>query len=285
VAAALSVVLAACGASQEAPAESGQPAPGAPATVEIACPVRGEFGPASGYFSQFYEDYILAYVFEGVQKGVYVDVGANDPDTANLTKYFYEKGWRGINIEPIPELAASLETRRPGDVNLGIGISDRAGTLTFYRSEHSGLSTFDPAVMKRHSASGIKFDTFHITVATLTDVFDTHPVVQDGVAFLNADVEGFEKQVFSGLDFTRYQPHVILAEATAPLTELPTHQVWEPILLEAGYIFAMDDGLNRYYVHASQQALLPRFLEADYCVGRDKLAKQINLDGFMPRER
>ena len=44
----------------------------------------------------------------------------------------------------------------------------------------------------------------------------------------------------------------------------------------------MDDGLNRYYVHSSQESLLPKFIEADFCVLRDKLGKRINLDGFEP---
>ena len=54
-------------------------------------------------------------------------------------------------------------------------------------------------------------------------------------------------------------------------------------MIDHGYIFAMDDGLNRYYVHRSQESLLPRFIEADFCVHRDKLDKRIHLDGFEPR--
>ena len=74
-----------------------------------------------------------------------------------------------------------------------------------------------------------------------------------------------------------------MAESTAPLTEVATHQLWESILIDNGYIFAMDDGLNRYYVHSSQESLLPKFIEADFCVLRDKLDKRLHLDGFEPR--
>ena len=73
-----------------------------------------------------------------------------------------------------------------------------------------------------------------------------------------------------------------MIEATAPLTEDPTHQKWESILYGAGYFFALDDGLNRYYLHPSQRGLLQRFIEVNYCVARDKAAKRIKLDGFMP---
>jgi len=262
-----------------APVEAAQPPTSSGPTIR--CPARGPFKPDLGYFSQFYEDYILSYVFSDLHKGVYVDVGANDPDVSSVTKYFYLSGWRGINVEPIPELVSKLQRSRPEDVNLGIGISDKAGSLTFYQAQHSGLSTFDPAVMKRHRATGIAFQRLKIPVRTLTSVLDEHSdLVSRGIAFLNADVEGFERRVFSGLDFARYQPHVIMAESTAPLTEIPTEDSWEPLLSSAGYVFAMDDGLNRYYAHGSQPHLLPRFLEVNYCVGLDKVSKRIKLDGF-----
>ena len=82
-------------------------------------------------------------------------------------------------------------------------------------------------------------------------MLDEHAKDKPEITFLNVDVEGFEKQVFSGIDFKRYHPRVIMAESTTPLTEVATHQLWESILIDNGYIFAMDDGLNRYYVHSS----------------------------------
>jgi len=280
---ALAVALTSCGGPATPPADTSTAPPAVTRTgADIQCPVRGSFEPSSGYYSEFYEDYVLAYVFRDVKNGVYVDVGANDPDVSSVTKYFYLDGWRGINIEPIPDLVERLMKSRPEDINLGIGISDKAGELTFYRAQYSGLSTFDPDVMKRHKASGIAFEEMKIPVATLNSVLDKYPLVHNGIMFLNADVEGYEKQVFSGLDFSRYHPRVIMAESVAPMTEIPTHQQWESILLGAGYLFAMDDGLNRYYVHSSQTNLLPRFLEIDYCVGVDKLTKHIKLDGYMP---
>ena len=252
-------------------------------TARIRCPVRGAFGEGPTYYSQFYEDYILGYVFKDQPKGFYVDVGANDPDDKSVTKYFYLAGWRGINIEPIPELVKKLNTSRPEDTNKGVAISDQPGELTFYKGSMSGLSTLSPTIAASHEARGYTFTKIKIPVTTLNAVLDEHAKDKPEITFLNVDVEGFEKQVFSGLDFTRYHPHVIMAEATAPLTESATHQEWEQILIGNGYIFAMDDGLNRYYVHSSREKLLRKFLEADFCVRSDKLDKGLSLDGFKPR--
>ena len=253
-------------------------------TITIQCPTRGAFGNGPTYYSQFYEDYILAYVFKDQKSGFYVDVGANDPDISTVTKYFYLAGWRGINIEPIPELVEKLNTSRPEDANEGVAISDKPGNLTLYKGINaSGLSTLSPQIAASHRARGFAFTTIKIPVTTLNAVLDAHAKDKPEITFLNVDVEGFEKQVLSGIDFQRYRPRVIMAEATAPMTETATHQLWESILIDNGYIFAMDDGLNRYYVHSSQESLLPKFIEADFCVRRDKLDKRIHLDGFEPR--
>lgn len=254
-------------------------------TTTIQCPPRGPFGNGPTYYSQFYEDYVLAYVFKDHEHGFYVDVGANDPDDKSVTKYFYLAGWRGINIEPIPELIEKLNKSRPEDTNKGVAISDRPGELPFYKGngKASGLSTLSPKIAASDRAKGYEFTKIMIPVTTLNAVLDEHAKNKSEITFLNVDVEGFEKQVLSGIDFKRYHPRVIMAESTAPLTEVATQQKWESILIDNGYIFAMDDGLNRYYVHSTEESLLPKFIEANYCVQRDKLDKRLNLDGFEPR--
>ena len=269
-----------------APAPEAPPASAAPAAEAIAfsCPARGAFvvDDSSRYFSQFYEDYILSYVFQDVATGAYVDVGAYDPDKGSVTKYFYRKGWRGVNVEPNPEHLASLQRVRTEDTNVGVGISDEAATLTFYKFEAraSGLSTFDPDTAARHKKAGFTYEELTIPVATLTDVLDKSGKVKAGFEILNVDVEGFEKKVLTGLDFKKYPPTVVIIESTAPLTEDPTHQNWESILFANGYVFATDDGLNRYYLHGAHRDRLTRFLEVGYCVGKDKASKRIKLDGF-----
>ena len=277
--------LTGCGPADR-PAGEAAPAPAtaSQSTITIQCPVRGAFGNGPTYYSQYYEDYILAYVFKDHEHGFYVDVGANDPDDMSVTKYFYLAGWRGINIEPIPELVAKLNKSRPEDTNKGVAISDKPGQLPFYEGvKNSGLSTLSPAIAAAHEAKGYQFTKILIPVTTLTAVLDEHARNKSEITFLNIDVEGFEKQVLSSLDFKRYQPRVIMAESTTPLTESATQQLWEPILLNNGYIFAMSDGLNRYYVHKTEEQLLPKFIEANYCVLRDKLEKRLHLDGFKPR--
>jgi hypothetical protein len=51
-----------------------------------------------------------------------------------------------------------------------------------------------------------------------------------------------------------------VVEATEPGSPAPTHEGWEPILLDAGYRCALFDGLNRFYAQADDEDALDRLL-------------------------
>jgi signal transduction histidine kinase len=78
--------------------------------------------------------------------------------------------------------------------------------------------------------------------------FNLKKAVQEVVDFLKIDVEGYEHEVIAGSDFATFRPRVLLIESTIPGTNILNHEKWEPILLEAGYIFTLFDGINRYYL-------------------------------------
>src|SRR5271165_6778360 len=65
--------------------------------------MAGTFPGSAGartYFSQCGEDRIAARILSDVERGTYVDVGANDPINMSNTYHFYKRGWSGICIEP-----------------------------------------------------------------------------------------------------------------------------------------------------------------------------------------
>jgi hypothetical protein len=73
---------------------------------------------------------------------------------------------------------------------------------------------------------------------------------KETIDFLKIDVESHEREVLEGGDWGRYRPRVVLIEATQP-------DHWEQILLTSDYLFALFDGLNRYYVRVEDSELLP----------------------------
>ena len=82
-------------------------------------------------YSEYYEDLILYLLLFDIEKGFYIDVGAYDPIQVSVTKFFYLKGWRGINIEPLPGKIELFQKERPNDINLQLAVGEKKETLLF----------------------------------------------------------------------------------------------------------------------------------------------------------
>jgi FkbM family methyltransferase len=208
-------------------------------------------------YAQNAEDVLLSRLFPPGRPGFYIDVGANDPVVDSVTKHFYDLGWRGINVEPSSRPFERLLQQRDRDVNLNVGLSDKEGSLSFYEfpPELPGSSTFEHGQAEWHHDSGRAYEKREVPVTTLARICEEH--VTGTVDFLTIDTEGHERQVLEGGDWARWRPRVVVVEATQPNTLIPTHDQWEHVLTGAGYLFAAFDGLNRFYVRAEDEDLLP----------------------------
>jgi hypothetical protein len=69
------------------------------------------------------EDVILWKFLHPIKNGFYIDVGAAHPKQQNVTRYFYDRGWYGINIDPRPECIDLYLAQRPRDFNYCCAIS------------------------------------------------------------------------------------------------------------------------------------------------------------------
>jgi uncharacterized membrane protein len=69
-------------------------------------------------YAQNAEDVVLSRAFADQEFGLYVDIGAYHPVEDSVTLHFYERGWRGVNVEPDRELHALFVEARPRDTNL-----------------------------------------------------------------------------------------------------------------------------------------------------------------------
>jgi hypothetical protein len=78
-------------------------------------------------FSQFGEDLFLASRFAGKRDGFYVDVGAFHPFNWSNTCLLYQRGWRGLNIEPDPEAIRLFERHRRRDLNVRTAVAGTPG--------------------------------------------------------------------------------------------------------------------------------------------------------------
>ncbi len=209
-------------------------------------------------YAQNYEDVMLWRALKNIEHGFYIDIGANDPEHDSVTKLFYDKGWRGINVEPVSQWFNRLEECRIRDINLQTAVGSTTGTLTLYELPDTGLSTLDLAIAERHEkARGYQKIKREVPVETLTDICQKYH--EKPIHFLKIDVEGAEKAVIEGLDLKLIRPWIIVIESTLPNTQIEDYELWESELLEAHYFFIYFDGLNRFYLADEHKALAAHF--------------------------
>ncbi len=207
-------------------------------------------------YAQNFEDVMLWRALGHIDGGFYIDVGAQDPVLDSVTCAFYERGWRGINIEPVPEYYAALVAARPEDVNLQVVAVDAPGSVTLYSIPDTGLSTLDPTIAAMHAARGWKVQRLIVEQLTLAEICRQH--APSDIHFLKIDVEGVERETLAGADWHAHRPWIVLVEATLPNSPEENWGPWEPILTGAGYRFVWFDGLNRFYVARERASELER---------------------------
>ena len=216
-------------------------------------------------YAQNAEDVVLMRAFADVINGFYVDVGAWDPSADSVTKVFYDAGWTGLNLEPQPQRLALFDAQRSRDTNLTIAASDVAGTATLFVAQYAPLSTLDQSIIDPTNADYTIVDRIETCTMPLAAILDEH--ARDHVIhFLKIDVEGHEAAGLRGADLKRHRPIVLVIEATCPTTNAPKWAAWEGLVLDAGYRFALFDGLNRFYVCDERADLLPKLCFGAFCL-------------------
>jgi len=198
-------------------------------------------------YAQNFEDVLSNRIFKNQEKGFYIDIGAHHPIYDSVTKAFYEKGWTGINIEPVPKFFHLLEKDRPKDLNLNIAISDQQGELNFYELLDTGLSTFDremtEKLVKKNSFS---VQEYPVIMKTLGDVCSQY--INQPIDFLKIDVEGWEEKVILGHDWQNFRPKIVLLEATIPNSSIRKETNISDFLNNYNYQHIYFDGLNDFYL-------------------------------------
>jgi FkbM family methyltransferase len=199
-------------------------------------------------YAQNFEDVMLYRALRGVGNGFYVDVGAWHPRQDSVTKWFYQIGWSGINIEPSKKYFTLLQRKRPRDINLNIAISRLPGKVNFrsIKGSASGSSAIGEAG-DMDSPVSARASVYEVDAHPLSDVLSRYCGSRD-IHFLKIDVEGHEHDVIERAGLDEHRPWIILVEAVDSEHQRPAWETWEPIILAADYRFVWFDGLNRFYL-------------------------------------
>jgi FkbM family methyltransferase len=151
--------------------------------------------------------------------GFFVEAGANDGFRQSNT-YFLERyrGWRGILIEPIPELYRRCLRERPRSrcVNAALVAPSADPTVTMrYGDLGSHIPSGSQSLETADACWG--WDTpYDVTVParTLNEI-----LLNEGnprIDFVSLDLEGHEVAALRGFDLALHRPKLILIEAFQP---------------------------------------------------------------------
>ena len=208
-------------------------------------------------YAQNNEDVVLWRALGHVDAGTYVDVGAADPVIDSVTKAFYDSGWSGVNVEPVTALAHRLREQRERDTTVQAAAGAAAGRLTLHQVADTGLSTLDDDAAAALASGGYEVEDVEVDIVPLNDIIHSAGLGDGPIHFLKIDVEGAERDVLLGLDLARCRPWIVVVEATAPQSVRQTADEWHHLLADADYRFTLFDGLNRFYVAAEHDELVP----------------------------
>lgn len=174
---------------------------------------------ASRSYSQYGEDMVLKAIFARYPQtymGFYVDIGAHHPKRFSNTQFFYERGWSGISVDPLPGSSDLFTRWRPRDVFLQAGVAETEGVMTYFMFDEPALNTFSQKVASENKGS-IRAKEI-VSVYPLRRIFADYLPPGRDIDFLSVDVEGLDIQVLHSNDWAQCRPRIVLIEETSAST-------------------------------------------------------------------
>jgi len=183
--------------------------------------------PGKHSYAQQGEDIVLWNILRdalGIEQPTYLDVGAHQPVLNSNTYFFYERGSRGVLVEPNPALHGLLEQVRPRDtlIRAGIGVTavTEADYYVIYGYQDGQLQAFSQLnTFSREQAEALvarykgRFRILQVLKIPLLDINELMRKHWNGPPnLLSLDTEGFDLPILRSLDFKRLRPDVICAE-------------------------------------------------------------------------
>lgn len=174
------------------------------------------------YYSQYGQDRILyKRYFKDLNKGFFLEVGADDGIDKSNTKFFEDKGWEGICIEPSPERFQQLiKNRKCLCLNNAIAknkqLVDFIDIIGYGKGLSGIIDNYDPRHLERidRETTGnektLSKKKIKVEAIPLSEILHNNNVSK--VDYCSIDVEGSELDVLESIDFDSVDIRVFTIE-------------------------------------------------------------------------
>lgn len=168
-------------------------------------------------FSKSGDDIQLMKLINNRVPGAYVDIGCWHPVKASNSYYFYVRGWKGICIDPNPELKVLYDKFRSKDNFINAGIGESGTSLEYFMLEESSMNTFSKDFLEKHQLESKIIKKIEVPLYSLKEILDVNLDKKERLDFFDIDVEGFDLEVLKTNDWDVYRPKVIVIESDISL--------------------------------------------------------------------
>jgi FkbM family methyltransferase len=160
---------------------------------------------------------LLAYLyFRGKKDGFFLDIGAHDGRTYSNSFVFEQLGWRGVCVEPLPDVFELLRRNRRCDCCQAAlaGYSDPQASFIHALGVNT-LSGLEWEMADSHEGwivqEGGRPERITVKAMTFPELMDGYPGIRT-IDFLSLDVEGAELSILKTIDFDHYNFGLITVE-------------------------------------------------------------------------
>jgi FkbM family methyltransferase len=184
--------------------------------IALQLKLLAEINSGYSFQSEINQDLLAFLWFKGKREGFYIDIGANDGMRSSNTYLFEKIGWKGICIEPIPDLFKVLTENRKCDC-YNVAISDKNNEdVEFIRAAGvEALSGLKNEMTEFHKERIVRekgeIQIIKVKTITFDELMSYHQNI-DYIDFLSIDVEGAEMSILKAIDFKKYKFGLITVE-------------------------------------------------------------------------
>ncbi len=195
-------------------------------------------------YAQNGEDDILRRFFEGQTDGFFVEVGAVDGELFSNTCVFERQGWRGICVEPNPDMTDKLKDKRSRSRCYAVACVGNPvqREATLYLSGMPVLASttlsHEADIRATHEGNGepwVGFRAVTVPARTLDSILEECQPAR--IDLVSIDTEWTNADTLRGFDLARWRPRVVVVETGDDVREQM-----------ADYHFVFEHGGNLFYV-------------------------------------